>query len=143
MTHTVANDILIPEIERMIHAGQKVLFTPTGVSMRPFIEGGKDSVVLARAETIAPGDILLCRVGDIYVLHRLIFLAGDELTLMGDGNISGTEHCCREDVIGKVVEIRSLKGRRKRLLKGRIWFRLLPLRPYLLKIYRKIIRYAL
>ena len=33
----IANDILIPEIERLLKDGKEVRFTPSGVSMRPFI----------------------------------------------------------------------------------------------------------
>ena len=56
----IANDILIPELARLLADGKEVRFTPSGVSMRPFIEGDKDSVVLAQL-TRAPrvGDILL------------------------------------------------------------------------------------
>ena len=59
MPHQIANDILIPEMERMLNEGREVLFTPSGVSMRPFIEGGRDSVVLRRPSApIRRGDIL-------------------------------------------------------------------------------------
>lgn len=136
MPHKVPNDILIPEMERLLRAGKQVVFTPDGVSMRPFIEGGKDSVVLKQAEDIRIGDILLCRVGTTFVLHRLIGLQGNNLTLMGDGNSAGEEHCLRKDVIGRVVEIRSPRGRKKNMCGWRLWLRLLSVRPFLLKIYR-------
>jgi hypothetical protein len=138
MPHKVPNDILIPEMERLLRAGKQVVFTPDGVSMRPFIEGGKDSVVLEHPADIRTGDILLCRVGTSYVLHRLIALSGDSLTLMGDGNIAGVEHCGRQDVLGRVVEIRSPRGRTKTMRGWRLWLRLLPIRPFLLKIYRHL-----
>lgn len=136
----VPNDILISEMERLLRAGKQVIFTPDGASMRPFIEGGKDSVVLERPTDIRIGDILLCRIGNVYVLHRLVARHDDKLTLMGDGNIAGEEHCRREDVIGRVVEIRSPRGRRKTMHGWRLWLRLLPIRPFLLKIYRHLIR---
>ena len=37
------NEIFIPEITRLVSEGKQVVFTPTGVSMRPFIEGGVDN----------------------------------------------------------------------------------------------------
>ena len=140
MSHKVPNHILIPEIARLLQAGQQVVFTPSGASMRPFIEGDRDSVVLSRADTLRVGDILLCRIGGSYVLHRLIAIDGEQLTLMGDGNLCGEEHCTRADVLGRVTEIRTPGGRRKRLTRGRLWHRMLPLRPILLKIYRKWLR---
>lgn len=138
--HLVENDILIPEMGRLLRGGQQVVFTPGGVSMRPFIEGGKDSVTLEypALESIRVGDILLCRIGERYVLHRLIGIEGERLHLKGDGNLTGGEECGRDDVIGRVIGIRSPKGRKKMLTRGRVWHYLSPIRKYLLKVYRKL-----
>ena len=141
----VDNDILIPELARLLSEGKEVRFTPSGVSMRPFIEGDKDSVILAPLNR-APqrGDILLAQVQTLcgrttYVLHRLIRVEGEQLTLMGDGNLAGKEVCSHGDVIGVVIGIESPQGRHKMLTRGYIWYALRPLRKYLLKIYRKIV----
>jgi len=139
MPHLVDNDILIPEMDSLLRGGQQVVFTPGGVSMRPFIEGGRDSVMLERPTSAHPcrvGDILLCHVGQRYVLHRLIALQEDHLTLMGDGNLRGCEQCSLADVVGRVVWIRSPKGCRKPKGSGRLWRMLLPWRGWLLKVYR-------
>jgi len=137
MPHLIANAILIPEIAQLVSEGKAVNFTPGGVSMRPFIEGGKDSVVLVRPEDLRVGDVILAQVeADRYVLHRLIGIDGDQMTLMGDGNLRGEEHCLRQQVLAKVQEVRSPKGIRKPLTRGRLWHWALPLRRYLLKIYR-------
>lgn len=138
----VANDILIPELARLIAEEKEVRFTPSGVSMRPFIEGDKDSVIIAplsRAPRI--GDILLAQVETLcgrktYVLHRLIRIDGEQYILQGDGNLSGEELCSRGDIIGRVVVIETPQGRRKCLTRGRIWYFLRPWRKWLLKIYR-------
>ena len=81
----IENDILIPELARLLSEGKEVRFTPAGVSMRPFIEGDKDSVILAPLNR-APrrGDILLAQVQTLcgrttYVLHRLIRIEGGQL----------------------------------------------------------------
>ena len=138
----IANEILIPELARLLAEGKEVRFTPAGVSMRPFIEGDRDSVVLAPLKR-APqrGDILLAEVETLcgrktYVLHRLIRIEDETLVLQGDGNLAGEERCKPADVIGLVVRIENPKGRRKPLTKGKLWFALKPLRKYLLKIYR-------
>jgi hypothetical protein len=96
MPHQIANDILIPEMERMLNEGREVLFTPSGVSMRPFIEGGRDSVVLRRPSApIRRGDILLARSvrqdgSETYVLHRVLRVEKDgTVVLQGDGNLLG------------------------------------------------------
>ena len=74
----IENDILIPELARLLAEGKEVRFTPSGVSMRPFIEGDKDSVILAPL-TREPkrGDIVLAHAvmpdkSTTYVLHRIV-----------------------------------------------------------------------
>ncbi len=138
----VENDILIPELARLLNEEKEVRFTPSGVSMRPFIEGDKDSVVLAPMRRLPRrGDILLARVTAsagrrTYVLHRLIRIEGDTYILQGDGNLMGEEQCKREEIIGQVIRIESPKGRRKPITRGIIWHALFPVRKWLLKIYR-------
>lgn len=138
MAHKVANDILIPEIARLVASGQQVVFTPTGVSMRPYIEGGRDSVVLTQPGKISVGDVVLARFGSIYVLHRVIAVSDTMVTLMGDGNLSGQETLPIDDVLARVCEIRSPRGKRKPITRAFLWRKALPIRWLLLKIYRKI-----
>lgn len=135
---TKQSDILLLEIERLLLEGKEVIFTPRGVSMRPFIEGGKDSVTLVKKPTLSVGDIVLAHIGERYILHRIVehSIINSQLTLQGDGNLQGYEYCFSEDILGTVVEIRSSKGHRKPLTKGSLWRLLKPFRRYLLKIYR-------
>lgn len=142
----VQNDLLIPEIVRLVEEGTAVTFTPKGSSMLPFIRGGKDSVELKRAEGAGVGDIVLARVGQsAYVIHRIIRIEGDEVTLMGDGNIAGKERCRREDVLalatkiirnGKETDCSSFGHKSA----AAVWKILLPARRYLLAVYRRIIK---
>ena len=141
----IENDILIPELERLLKQQKEVRFTPSGVSMRPFIEGDRDSVILT-ALTRPPrlGDILLVRLAAenrSYVLHRLVRFDRNEagetlLVLQGDGNITGEEICRETDIIGIVKAIERPNGRNKWMTRGRIWYHLRPCRSFLLKIYR-------
>lgn len=153
----IANDILIPEIERLLKDGKEVRFTPSGVSMRPFIEGDRDSVILSSL-TRSPriGDILLVRLDPkspisniqslisnvqspmppTFVLHRLVRIEGDTFVLQGDGNLCGEERCGASDIIGLVQRIETPSGRRKPLTRGRLWYHLRRWRWLLLKIYR-------
>jgi len=138
----VANDILIPELARLLSEGKEVRFTPSGVSMRPFIEGDKDSVILEPViDAPRRGDMILAQVETLcgrqtYVLHRLIRISGDTFVLQGDGNLGGEEYCKRGDIIGRVKRIESPKGRQKPITRGYLWFWLKPVRKWLLKIYR-------
>ena len=139
----IANDILIPEIERLLKDGKEVRFTPSGVSMRPFIEGDRDSVILTSL-TRSPriGDILLVRLesnspmSPTFVLHRLVRIEGDTLVLQGDGNLVGEERCGASDIIGIVKRIESPSGRRKPMVRGQFWYAVRRWRPFLLKVYR-------
>ncbi|MDE6633662.1 MAG: hypothetical protein K2J96_00175, partial [Bacteroidaceae bacterium] len=79
-----------------------------------------------------------------YVLHRIIRIEGGRLTLMGDGNVKGTERCRRQDVAGVVTHYlrptRTLSasdaGLKRRI---RLWRSLLPVRRYLLFAYRAMV----
>ena len=121
----IANEILVPELARLLAEEKEVRFTPSGVSMRPYIEGDRDSVILAplnRAPRV--GDILLAEVETLcgnktYVLHRLIRIEDETLVLQGDGNLAGEERCNAADVIGRVTRIRLLGTPRPASVTGR------------------------
>lgn len=143
-TVIMANHTLVAEISRLVNEGSQVTFVPKGYSMNPFIRGGRDSVVLTKDENILPLDIVLANVGNTFVIHRIIAIDGDNITLMGDGNISGNEHCLRRDILAKVVKIIKddkqidCTGKSHRR-KAMIWQKLLPVRRYLLGIYRRLL----
>lgn len=137
----IANEILIPQIKAMIDEGRTVTFRVRGRSMRPMIEGDRDSVVLVPCTgEVKKDDIILAEVSPKrYVLHRIIKVDGDTLTMRGDGNLLGTETFRRSDVIGR-AEAFIRKGKRLNMDSRRwkvysfFWTRLLPLRRYLLFI---------
>ena len=126
-------------VESFLKEGKEVRITPKGDSMRPFIIGGRDSVVLTSL-TRSPevGDIVLAMVKGRYIMHRVIMVEGSRLTLMGDGNVKGTERCVVDDVKGIVSEIHKESGRRVKPGKGRIWRLLLPIRKVLVVIHKRI-----
>ena len=136
-----SNDILIPEIERLIKLGHMVEFSPRGESMRPFIEGGRDKVALVTCTEPEIGQIVLAKVKDAYVLHRIYEIKGKKIILRGDGNLVGHEICREGDIIARVVKIKDKSGKSKRLTKARLW-RHLPkgFRKIYLKIYREYIQ---
>ncbi len=135
----IPNDILLGEVAALLREGRETVITPTGNSMLPFIRGGVDRVVLRRTDDVTVGDIVLVHIGGRYILHRLIARDGDALTLMGDGNLQGTESCTTADVVGTVTAVIRPSGREQTPGKGRLWRILKPLRRYLLAIYRRLI----
>lgn len=133
----IPNDILLEDVASLLDEGRDVTLAPKGSSMLPFIMEGRDSVVLRRMPDVEEGDIVLARLEDHrYVLHRIMTVNRNRLTLMGDGNLGQTEICGKADVIGTVVSI--VRGEKKlRPTKGTLWKHLLPFRRILLGIYRR------
>lgn len=137
-TKILPNNIIFPEVGKLLEEGKQVEISPKGRSMRPFIWEGRDSVILEKRPSLEVGDIVLAEIGEKYILHRVLKIDGDSIILMGDGNIKGTEKCRRGDVMGTVAGIKRKNGRILKPTKGCLWRRLLPIRRYLLYIFRKI-----
>lgn len=135
---TVPNEVLLEEAAVLLGEGREVVLNPRGRSMLPFIHEGRDSVVLRLKDDVQVGDIVLARLTDRYVLHRVFAIEGDRLTLMGDGNVGLKEFCGKEDILGTVVAIQHGS---KTIIPGkaRLWKALLPVRRYILAIYRRLI----
>ena len=138
--HQLPNDLLLGEVEQLLAKGHDVVLVPKGRSMLPFIRGGIDKLLLRKPSVneLCVGDIVLARTGEgQYVLHRIIAIADEKIELMGDGNLQGTEVVERGDVVGKVVEIITPTGQRRKPSRGWLWRKLRPIRKHLLKVYRK------
>lgn len=141
----IPNRVLLGLARDMIREGHTATISVKGYSMRPFLEHERDRVTLDAPKDLKVGDAVLAEISkDHYVLHRIIGIEGERVTLMGDGNISGTETCRLSDVAGVVTQY--LRPRRMLLasdptLQRRIsvWRKLLPVRRYLLFIYKAII----
>ena len=151
--HAHADRLLLPnasllgEVENMLADGRSVMLKATGNSMLPFIVGGRDSVLVRRPSEMRPlqvGQIALAHLPDSrYVLHRIVHIDGTEIVLMGDGNLRETESCRLSGIVGVVTKI-VRNGRyvdsdaRLERRKAEVWGRLLPVRRYLLYLYRWI-----
>ena len=130
------NVVLLGEAARLLNEGREVVLIPKGHSMRPFIRGEGERVRLRPPGALRVGDIVLAHFDGRFLLHRIYALAGDEVTLMGDGNLQGTEQGPASDVIGVVAAIITKSGKAKKPTSGRLWRRLLPIRKYLLRMHR-------
>ena len=136
---------IIEEAIRLVREGVSVTLPVNGNSMLPFIIGGKESVILQGPGLIDVGDVVLAWAdGYRYVVHRIVRIDGERVTLMGDGNLVGTEHCLIGDIKARVTHVVDAKGRTHYLYKGwrklaaKVWFWLRPVRRYLLAIYRRL-----
>jgi len=139
------NAVLLPEVVRLLRQGHTVTLRLRGYSMRPFLEDNRDRALLIAPTSPRVGDPVLAEVSPRhYVLHRIVAINGDQVTLRGDGNL-GTEQCTIADICGAVVGFYR-KGRSrldrtdglKWRLYSRIWTTLFPLRRYLLAAYRRL-----
>ena len=135
---------IIEEAIRLAREGVNVTLPVNGNSMLPFIIGGKESVILHRPLLIDVGDVVLAWVdGCRYVVHRIIRIDGDHITLMGDGNLT-TEHCTLNDIKARVTHVVDAKDKthylynRWRKSAAKVWYWLRPIRRYLLAIYRRL-----
>jgi len=136
----IDNGILLAEVGRLLSVGDDVILRAKGNSMLPFIHGDKDSVLLRKYPSVAVGDIILGEIAPShYVLHRVIRMEGDVITLMGDGNLRGVETLSKDNVIGTVVEIIKPSGKRVKPNDGSFWRKLKPFRRIILGIYRRIV----
>ena len=136
------NEVLLGEVVRLINEGREVVMTPKGNSMLPFIRGEVDRIKLLKPDKLCVGDIVLAYFGNRYILHRIVAINGDEIILMGDGNLKDTEQGNRLNVVGKVVEIITPDNRQHKPRKAWLWRHTLFLRKYLLKIYRKWVKFS-
>ncbi|MBO7585233.1 MAG: hypothetical protein J6T09_06140 [Bacteroidales bacterium] len=141
--------VIIREAVKLVDDGVSVTFPVKGRSMIPFIVGGRDSVILQKPGSLEPGLVVLAEISpDHFVLHRIIDISPDgmKITLMGDGNVRGTETCTPSTVLARATHVVDPEGRiiplesEARLRRARLWRRLLPLRRYLLAIMRRTIK---
>ena len=143
--HELPNDAFLGLVGEKLAEGHTAVIWVKGYSMRPFIEFGRDRVKLAPFDALKVGDAVLAQIAPgHYVLHRIIQRDGERLTLQGDGNVRGVEHCLCGDVCGVVTEYirpgRTLQASDKRLRRRiRLWRWLRPIRRYLLWLYRECI----
>ena len=131
-------DALIHRDLESLKEGKVVAIVPQGISMLPFIKGGACRVYLLKKEKVEIGDIVLADYHGRHLLHRVYAIDGEKITLMGDGNLEGTEQVTAMDILGTVIEIVSSDGRHHKPKKAWLWRKLLPIRRYLLKVHRKI-----
>ena len=136
---------IIDEAIRLVREGVSVTLPVNGNSMLPFIIGGKESVILHGPGLTDVGDVVLAWVdGCRYVVHRIIRIDGDRVTLMGDGNLAGTEHCTLNEIKAIATHVVDAKERthylynRWRKSAAKVWYWLRPVRRYLLAIYRRL-----
>ena len=144
ITKQLPNEEFLPFVISELQSveGKTVTLPLRGRSMRPFLEDGRDKALLTISNDLNVGDAVLAEIyPGHFVLHRIIRIDGDNVTLRGDGNLSN-EHCKLSDVRAKAIGF-FRKGRDKAdMTDGRkwriyswFWMRLYPIRRYLLFLF--------
>ena len=138
------NNEILRDLIQLVNEGQRVVLPVKGNSMLPFIIGGRESVELVKPETIAVGDVVLAWInGNRFVVHRIIRIEGNKVQLMGDGNLTAEEYCQISDVKARAEYVITPHCKRRylytpqRLRFSRFWSKLLPVRRWILVIYRR------
>lgn len=138
--------LMMEEIRRLVSEGKTVSITAKGYSMNPFIMHMRDQIVLGpwTSEQIKKGSVVLVKDSrGCYLIHRIIKRQGNQLTLMGDGNIGIIETAKVQEVIalmhgvtkkGRTYSVQCLRWR----LYSWFWKMLTPLRRYPLALWRRL-----
>lgn len=141
----LSGEFIILEALRLVGEGRDVIFPVKGTSMLPFIIGGKESAVFSPVKKIKKGRVVLAYTsGGNYVVHRIIKIKDNDITLMGDGNLKGCEYCKLSDIKAEVNYVIGQNGKKRclntfwRLAAAFFWRILRPVRRYLLAIYRRL-----
>ena len=137
------NEKFFPDILEWFEKTKTISINLKGNSMRPFLESGRDVGIISKPEALKKGDVVLAEIHKgVFVCHRIVGIKAGIVTLRGDGNVQGTETCIIEDVRAQLISV-VRNGRHYNLKTSRVWklysfcwTRLLPLRRYLLALYR-------
>lgn len=134
-------------IEQEIFEGRMVTLNVTGRSMRPFLSGnGNESIVISKykPEELKPGIIVIYPHDKRIFSHRIIADANDVFIAQGDGICNDTEYIQQENILA-VVRYVIRKGKKKSSpycfsarIYWRLWYKLRPVRKYLLFIYNQL-----
>lgn len=147
MRKLVIGNEFLAEAAEALRQGKTVKVRIDGESMYPFIRGGKDLVELVPCD--AEGELpawccpFYCWEGH-YMVHRYIGREGDCCLMLGDGNLARVERVRRSEVIGLLRYIYRPDGRvqdcldAKWLRKGALWYKLRPLRRFLLPLMKRL-----
>lgn len=139
------NAEFLPKVVEMLNEGHTVTLRLRGFSMRPFLEDNRDKALLTKPVNPQINVPVLAEISPgHFVLHRIIDIQGDNVTLRGDGNLA-CERCKKEDIVGDIIGFYR-KGRntldridgKKWKIYSWWWTRLYPARRYLLAFYRRI-----
>ena len=143
----ISPEELIPPLLSLLEEAESVPLVISGYSMTPFLVHCRDTVYLSKIrQPLKRGDMVLYqRDSGNYVLHRIYRSDSSTYTMVGDAQTL-LERGIRHDQMLALVTAVHRKGK---LLKPgtfwwvffqRVWIRMVPLRPVVLKVYSGVNR---
>ena len=128
---SVENSIFLPQVVQLIQEGHKATIIARGNSMRPFIEDGRDKLVFGKVDNLKVGDVILAEVEEGHFVCHRIEAINDGIEIFPVANVRA-----------KLLQV-VRKGRTYTLDNSSawkcyslVWPKLLPMRRYLLALYR-------
>lgn len=138
-------EVLMPRIKSLVDQGQTVPLVISGGSMVPFLVHGRDTVYLSAVDRpLKKGDMILYRRDSgAYILHRICAVRGETCDLVGDAQTVIEPGIRKEQILALVTAARRKgtllkKGSFLWWLFEKLWIRMIPVRPALLRLYRRI-----
>jgi len=132
-TRIISNRTLFSVVRDTLLEGDTVRVAGKGESMLPFFRSGSTITLRpVREEDIRKYNVVMADAGHSFVVHRIVDVKDDCITLFGDGNIRGVERVARDKIYG-VVDCSPLH-----IFFAKIWLWMRPVRRYPLAIFRRI-----
>jgi hypothetical protein len=132
-TRTIANRELFGIVRDTLLEGHTVRVSVNGESMLPFFRSGSTITLRpVREEDIRKYNVVMADAGHAFVVHRIIAIDNEIVTLLGDGNIYGTERVTRDKIYG-TVDCSPLHR-----FCAKIWLWMRPVRRFPLAVFRRI-----
>lgn len=132
----------LPVLIDIIQTGKEVNLLITGNSMSPFLCHQRDTIIISKPDHhFYRGQIVFyIRDNGQYVMHRIHHISNDELFIVGDNQTDIEGPIRKEQVFGVINKV---IRKDKLLTKGHfiwdffehIWIRIVPIRPYLIRLY--------
>ena len=130
----ISNRELFSIVRDTLLEGSTVRVSVNGQSMLPFFRSGSTITLRpVKEEDICKYNVVMADAGDAFVVHRIIEVGEDFITLLGDGNYIGTERVSRDKIYG-IVDCSALH-----LFFAKIWLWMRPARRFPLAIFRRIL----
>lgn len=130
---TIANRELFAIVRDTLLEGSTVRVAVNGQSMLPFFRSGSTITLRPIKEgDIRKYNVVMADAGNAFVVHRIIEVGEEYVTLLGDGNYLGTERVTRERIYG-IVDCSALH-----IFFAKIWLWMRPVRRFPLAIFRRV-----